>query len=135
MTDSAQKRPAIAAAIVVKDGRILMVRRSIREGELSWQFPAGEIEPGESEYDAAVRETAEETGVRVRAIGKIGARIHPSTGRDMIYVACEAISGDAHVADPEELDAVEWCDRAKLAEHVPYPLFDPVQAHVDNFVK
>ncbi|MGH8833388.1 MAG: NUDIX hydrolase, partial [Actinomycetes bacterium] len=32
---------SIAAAIVVDRGRVLMVRRRIKEGELSWQFPAG----------------------------------------------------------------------------------------------
>ncbi|MGH8833985.1 MAG: NUDIX hydrolase [Actinomycetes bacterium] len=33
-----------------------MVRRRIKEGELSWQFPAGAIEPDESDEDAAARE-------------------------------------------------------------------------------
>jgi 8-oxo-dGTP diphosphatase len=45
---TAEDRPGIAAAIVVWNGRVLLVRRRVREGELSWQFPAGEIEPGES---------------------------------------------------------------------------------------
>jgi 8-oxo-dGTP diphosphatase len=31
------ERPAIAAAIVVEDGQVLMVRRQVR-GDLSWQF-------------------------------------------------------------------------------------------------
>ncbi|MBO1413526.1 NUDIX hydrolase, partial [Streptomyces sp. FH025] len=45
---SAEEAPGIAVAIVVQDGRVLMVRRRVAEGQLSWQFPAGEIEPGES---------------------------------------------------------------------------------------
>lgn len=57
------ERPGIAAAIVVHDGRVLMVRRRVSEGQLSWQFPAGEVEPGEAREDAAVRETQEETGL------------------------------------------------------------------------
>ncbi|QHC20236.1 NUDIX domain-containing protein [Streptomyces sp. GS7] len=43
-------------------GRVLAVRRRIGEGKLSWQFPAGEVEPGESRENVAVRETKEETG-------------------------------------------------------------------------
>ncbi|SHM26566.1 8-oxo-dGTP diphosphatase [Streptomyces yunnanensis] len=38
-----------------------MVRRRVKEGQLSWQFSAGEIEPGESAEEAAVRETARRT--------------------------------------------------------------------------
>ena len=40
------ERSAISAAIVVEDGKVLMVRRQVEEGELSWQFPAGQVEPG-----------------------------------------------------------------------------------------
>ncbi|MGW5234000.1 NUDIX hydrolase [Streptomyces nodosus] len=62
------ERPGIAAAIVVHEGRVLMVRRRVSEGQLSWQFPAGEVEPGEAREDAAVRETQEETGLTVAAV-------------------------------------------------------------------
>lgn len=126
MTESAAERPAIAAAIVVVDGRVLMVRRRVTEGQLSWQFPAGEVEPGETSEEAAIRETAEETGVTVHAIKRLGERVHPATGRTMVYIACEAIEGTAHVADPDDLDKTEWCDRDTLTEHVPYPFFGPV---------
>jgi mutator protein MutT len=126
------ERAPIAAAIVVNDGQILMVRRRVKEGELSWQFPAGEVEPGESPDDAAVRETSEETGLTVRATSQLGSRVHPNTGRTMMYVACTVVDGTAHVADEEELAEVAWCDRATLAAYVPYPLYGPVQEHLDT---
>ena len=112
------------------DGRVLMVRRRIAEGELSWQFPAGEVEPGESPEDAAVREAREETGLTVAARQRLGERVHPATGRTMVYIACDVVSGDATVGDPDELAEVAWCDRATLSEYVPYPLFGPVQDYV-----
>ena len=125
-----EKAP-IAAAIIVHDRRMLMVRRRVNEGELSWQFPAGEVEPGRSGEDAAVRESREETGITVRAAEKLGKRVHPATGRRMVYVACDLVDGTAHVADDDELVEVAWCDRTRLASYVPYPLFAPVQEFLD----
>lgn len=78
-----EERPGIAAAIVVQDGAVLMVRRRVAEGQLSWQFPAGEIEPGESPEQAAVRETLEEVAMNVTAQKLLGERVHPKTGRSM----------------------------------------------------
>ncbi|GAA3014151.1 hypothetical protein Sfulv_27670 [Streptomyces fulvorobeus] len=84
---NAEKRPGIAAAIVVHEGRVLTVRRRVSEGQLSWQFPAGEVEPGESCEGAAVRDTKEETGLTVSAVKMLGKRIHPKTGRLMSHTA------------------------------------------------
>jgi 8-oxo-dGTP diphosphatase len=123
-------RPAIAAAIIIDSGKVLMVRRRISEGKLSWQFPAGQVEPEETSEEAAVRETLEEVGLTVTATKTLGERVHPNTGRTMIYVACDVVSGTARVADADELDAVDWCDRAKLSDYVPYPLYGPVQDHI-----
>jgi 8-oxo-dGTP pyrophosphatase MutT (NUDIX family) len=125
-------RPAIVAAIIVDEGRVLMVRRRVREGDLSWQFPAGELEPGESFDAAAMRETHEEVGLAIKATQLLGERIHPATGRQMAYVACDKVSGTAAVVDQDELDALAWCTRSELAERVPHPLFPAVQEYLDQ---
>src|SRR5438045_1629612 len=101
-------RPTIAAAVIVKDGHVLLVRRRIDEGNLSWQFPAGAIEDGESPGDAAIRETYEETGVTVASTRLLGERVHPITGRTIVYVACEITYGNARVADADELVDLAW---------------------------
>ncbi|RKT05538.1 8-oxo-dGTP diphosphatase [Streptomyces sp. 3211.6] len=128
---NADERPGIAAAIVVHEGRVLMVRRRVSEGQLSWQFPAGEVEPNEAREDAAVRETQEETGLTVKAVKLLGERIHPATSRLMSYTACEVVGGDAHVADTDELAELAWVAHAEIPQYVPYGLFEPVQQHLD----
>ncbi|MFD8143823.1 NUDIX hydrolase [Streptomyces sp. NPDC059708] len=128
---NADERPGIAAAIVVHEGRVLMVRRRASEGRLSWQFPAGEVESGEGQEDAAVRETREETGLTVGAVKVLGERVHPATGRRMSYTACRVIGGDAYVADTDELAELAWVAHAEIPRYVPYGLFEPVQLHLD----
>jgi 8-oxo-dGTP diphosphatase len=126
-TETTTEKPGISAAIIVADGKVLMVRRRVSEGELSWQFPAGAIEDGESPEDAAVREAGEETGLTVKALRPIGDRVHPKTQRQMWYTACEVVEGEARVADAEELDAVTWAAHSEIPGLVPYPLFDRLQ--------
>ncbi|MET8590387.1 NUDIX hydrolase [Streptomyces sp. NPDC005078] len=128
---NAEERPGIAAAIVVHEERVLMVRRGISEGRLSWQFPAGEVEPGEAREDAAVRETREETGLEVAAVSLLGERIHPKTGRLMSYTACEVTGGTAYVADTEELAELAWVALGEILQYVPYGLYEPVQEYLD----
>jgi 8-oxo-dGTP diphosphatase len=127
-------RPGIAAAIIVSEGRVLLVRRRVKEGQLSWQFPAGEVEPGEAEEDAAVRETREETGLEVKALKLLGSRIHPKTQRRMSYTACEVVSGTAHVADLDELAELAWCSHSEIPEYVPYGIYVSVQQYLDEIL-
>jgi 8-oxo-dGTP diphosphatase len=132
MTETTTDEPALSMAVVVADGKLLMIRRREREGDLLWALPGGAIEADESPEEAAVRETLEETGLKVEATRLIGQRVHPKTGRDMSYTACSVIDGEAHVADADELDAVAWVTLAEIPELVPYGLYGPVQEYLEG---
>ncbi|HET9622059.1 MAG TPA: NUDIX hydrolase [Kofleriaceae bacterium] len=64
-----------AGAVVVHDGRVLLVRnlRGVTRGR--YLLPAGRAEPGELPDVAAVRETFEETHLRVAIDGLLGVRL------------------------------------------------------------
>ncbi len=109
----------IAAAVIVSNGRLLLVKRRVEESGLSWQLPAGKLEAGETLEDAAVRETAEEVDLEVSAVELLGERVHPVTGRRVGYVVCDIISGDAKVAAPDEIDDLAWAAREELKTYVP----------------
>jgi 8-oxo-dGTP diphosphatase len=131
MTDTTDQ-PALSMAVVVADGKLLMIRRRQREGDLLWALPGGAIEEGETVEEAAVRETVEEVGLVVAAVKVLGERVHPKTGRAMSYTACEVLQGEAKVADEEEIDAVAWVTLEEIPEYVPYGLYGPVQEYLDE---
>jgi 8-oxo-dGTP pyrophosphatase MutT (NUDIX family) len=68
-----------SAAVVLHDeqGRILLCLQADKN---IWVTPGGLIEPGEQPADAAVRETMEETGLRVKVTGILGVY----GGKDLI---------------------------------------------------
>jgi len=54
-------------AIVMCDGRILLVKRGSSPGKGLWAPPGGLVELGETVREAAEREILEETGITIRA--------------------------------------------------------------------
>jgi 8-oxo-dGTP diphosphatase len=50
-------------AVVVEDGRLLLIRRGHGPGQGEWSVPGGRVEAGELMAEAVVRELAEETGL------------------------------------------------------------------------
>ena len=120
----------VAAAIIAHGGRVLLVRRRVAEGPLWWQFPAGKVEPGETPTAAAVRETREEVGLIVEAGHVLGSRIHPVTGREMVYVACTMTAGVARVESPDEIDALQWCPTDIIESYLRAGIYPPVLAYV-----
>ncbi len=127
---STDEQPVISAAIIVSDGRLLLVQRRVSEGALSWQFPAGAVEAGETLEEAAARETIEEVGLVVTPDRLLGERTHPKTGRRMAYVACTIVSGSAHVADTEELSDITWATPSQFDDYVPYGFAPMVQDYL-----
>ncbi|MBB0243592.1 NUDIX domain-containing protein [Streptomyces alkaliphilus] len=114
---------------------LLVCRRDDGAPGPTWQFPAGEIEAGETAEEAAVRETEEETGLVVRVVALLGERVHPKTRRLMSYVACEVVSGTPHLADAEELAELARVTHPELPGYVPYGLFGPVQEYLDDSLR
>ena len=76
--EGAEKRRRGVVAVVVRDGRLLVIRRSqsvVAPGAIC--FPGGGIEHGESEIAALVREIAEELGTAVLPIRPLWRSVTP----------------------------------------------------------
>lgn len=110
------------ATAVIRDrsaGAVLLVRRA---DSGAWTPVTGIIDPGEKPSEAAVREAAEEAGVRieVRRLAQVGVTelITYGNGDQAQYIdhtfECEWISGEAHPADGENTE-VRWVPEGELA--------------------
>ena len=95
--------PRVAVgALVLHEGRLLVVERGNPPAEGVWALPGGSVELGETMAEACEREVLEETGVVVRA-GKVvhsfDAIVREDDGRVRFHyvivdLECEYVSGD-----------------------------------------
>lgn len=131
---AARPEPQPVVAAIVTNGMAVLVGRR-NDGKPPWTFIAGEIEPGESPEDAGVREVKEETGLLVHATSVIGRRVHPKTGRTMIYMTAEpsGASTKVFVGDAEELAEVRWITLAEADELLP-GMYEPVREHLARVI-
>lgn len=106
------------------DLRVLLVHRTKYR---DWSFPKGKVDPGESLPETAVRELAEETGVRGVLGPSLGTvQYGMPSGRDKIvhYWAVEA-TADAVRASTfrpnREIAGLAWLTTAEAREKLDYP--------------
>jgi 8-oxo-dGTP pyrophosphatase MutT (NUDIX family) len=106
--------PSVAVLVRDESGRLLLARHA-HTGQ--WGTVGGAVEPGESQRQAAVRETLEETGLKVRLGALIAAVAGPSyevvypNGGRVAYamVVYEAtVTEGLPVADGEEITELGW---------------------------
>ena len=112
------KRLGAAAVIFNDDGHILLVKQSY--GHLNWELPGGAAESNESIIETALRETHEETGLRVEAQRTTGVYYEPQT--DFLHFAflCRRLdSNDEFRFDAEVTECAFW----PLAD-LPRPISD-----------
>jgi ADP-ribose pyrophosphatase YjhB (NUDIX family) len=108
---------------VVRDGRLLLVRRASRHGRGNWQLPGGFIEPNETIEQAVVREVLEEAGViaEVEAVLGLRSRYDPDSGNGIyIVLVLRPMSGEP-VADNREVDQAGYFTLEEIRRLSPLP--------------
>lgn len=96
-----------ACALVIRDGRILLVRRAIEPFYGCWDIPGGFLEAEEHPAACVVREIEEETGLRIRLTALLGIYMDTYSAEDEytlnIHYLAEVVSGKPRPAS----DALE----------------------------
>jgi ADP-ribose pyrophosphatase YjhB (NUDIX family) len=121
-------------AVVVDEGRVLLVRRGTEPMKGHWTLPGGLVELGEPLEAAVVREVREETGLAVEPLGLIELldRIHREGERVRFHYViadylCRVAGGELRAAS--DADEVRWVERAEWNSHSALKI-DPVTARV-----
>lgn len=119
-----------AGVLVVRDGRLLLMRRAHDPWRGDWDIPGGFCEAEEHPFDAARREAKEETGLDVEITGFLGLwldRYPDPSAPDRPAVTLNAYyhgvapGQEAAVADPAEVFEVGWFPPDDLPERIAFP--------------
>jgi 8-oxo-dGTP diphosphatase len=121
-------------AVIVHEGRVLLVQRGREPMKGRWTIPGGLVEIGEALDAAVVRETREETGLEVEPIELVELldRIHREEGRVRYHYViadylCRLVGGTLAAAD--DAAAVRWVERAEWNSHSALAI-DPITVRV-----
>jgi 8-oxo-dGTP diphosphatase len=76
----------VAGCLVIEADRVLLLRRGIEPELGKWTFPGGFVDFGETPIEAAMRETLEEVGMRVRIERHLGLYADPANPHAAVAV-------------------------------------------------
>lgn len=134
-------RHVTVGCIVVKDGKILLERRS--EGLLEagkWCFPGGYADRDETTLETGVRETLEETGWEVANLQLMRINDNPNRPHedrqniDFIYIA-DAV--EKRGEGDWESDAVQWFPLEDLPsiDQIAFDHYDSIKLYMEHLKK
>lgn len=116
------QRPYLAvSAAIIRDGKVLIVRRARNPALNLYTLPGGAVEVGETLHQAVIREVREETSLTIEPVAFAGYReviMRDDKGRVerhfvIMSFAARWLAGD--LALNEELDDARWLAPAELS--------------------
>ena len=118
------QRPFLAvSAAIVRDGKVLIVRRARKPALNLYSLPGGVVETGESLADAVIREVREETSLDVEPVALAGHReaiMRDKEGRVERHFVILSFASRWLKGEPvlnSELDDARWVDPAGLSTY------------------
>jgi 8-oxo-dGTP diphosphatase len=112
---------------LLRDGKVLLMRRARDPWRDAWEVPGGFCEPAEHPRDAAVRELREELGISARAVAYLGAwidRYGPADPVGTLNCAYLLVARDADPPlrlQPEEVLEAAWFDLSAPPSPLAFP--------------
>jgi len=117
------QRPYLAvSAAIVRDGKVLVVRRARNPALNLYTLPGGVVEAGETLHQAVIREVHEETQLSIEPVALAGNReviMRDAQGRVERHFVILCFAARWLAGEPvlnEELDDARWLAPPELAE-------------------
>ena len=115
------ERPYLAAsAAIVRDGKVLVVRRARPPANGLFTLPGGVVETGETLVEAVAREVREETGMTIEPVALAGFReaiVRDAQSRVERHFIILCFASRWRAGEPilnEELSEARWLEPAEL---------------------
>lgn len=115
-------RPFLAvSAAILRDGKVLVVRRARKPALNLYTMPGGVVEAGETLFEAVAREVREETALEIEPVALAGHReavMRDAQGRVERHFVILCFAARWRSGEPvlnEELDDARWIVPAELA--------------------
>ena len=130
--------PSVNCVVLNEAGEILLIRRTDNG---NWSLPGGAMDLGESLGQAAVRETLEETGIKVTLTGVSGLYSDPrhvleytSNGevRQEFSIVFSAEPVEGEPTPSSESSHVEWVAPGAIPDR---PMHDSMRKRIEQFRK
>ncbi|HTT59517.1 MAG TPA: NUDIX hydrolase [Acidimicrobiales bacterium] len=110
--------PITRSLVVVRWGQRVLL--GFNAGREQWELPGGALESGESPHEAAIRELAEETGIRVDRLALVARAEFMFESQATVHLAAVfslGLDGAPHLVENDELTGFMWWDpRGDLCE-------------------
>lgn len=119
-----------AVAILIKDGKILLIKRKKSE-EKFWVFPGGGKEDNETPEEAVVREVEEETSIICKTDKLLYTHELKDLGHRHLFYHCKYVSGNPKLGNYNEAKTMKnedqtyepvWININELPNLLLYPL-------------
>ena len=109
-------------AIIIEEGRVLLVKRGHPPLAGEWSIPGGVLEVGETLREAAIREAREETCLVIETADLLGVYdrvLRDDNGRTLYHYVlidflCHRVEGKARAAD--DADEIRWFTAQEAGE-------------------
>lgn len=106
----------VACALIVNEGRVLCAQRSEQmRHPLSWEFPGGKLETGESAQQCIVREIKEELNLEIEVVQEGPITYHEYQAGEklaLIALVCHFKSGEIILREHAQ---IRWLPARELA--------------------
>jgi 8-oxo-dGTP diphosphatase len=105
---------------VIRNGKVLLVHRSIEPYLGFWDIPGGFCEADEHPAEAAIREAREETGLEIELTGLLGLWMDEYAGSATLNVYYLARPLSRRIQTGDDADGAAWFAPDALPKHIAF---------------